>query len=264
MSIKILRNAIWDWAVANVPRAITFDTGSITGGYIEVNVGGTIVNTPFDSDKETTLTNLCEDILAQVDNVGEVIMYYTSGKIKIISCNNVSLTLVINNQFLGDIEFGIENAVSVIWMNENGPRPELPYISLNISTYDKAGNVSDIFPANDAGLLNSHQLIEFTLEVQSYGEESYQIVSDLYQSIDRTTVRQDLYETDNIVFFDDIGGVRDMSTLIGTHEEKRALLELRGRTSQLFTDKIGVIGTVNMELTATGIKQDISMDITTS
>lgn len=259
-----LKRSLWDWAVANIPRAITFDDGDITGGYIEVNINGTIVNQAFDTDKETTITLLSAAILDQVADVCQSDLYYDLNRIKITSGNNVSLTIVINNQFLGDIIFGVENSVTVIWMNENGPRPELPYISLNLLSIVNVGDHADNYPVNDADILEGYQIVEFVLSIQSYGSESFQLLKDLNQSLDRFSVHSDLHASDNVVFFDDIGGVRDISTLIGTHEEKRAMLELRGRTFDKFQDKVGGISTINAILTAKNIQSDIVSNITIS
>lgn len=259
-----LKRSLWDWTMANIPRAITFDDGDITGGYIEVNINGTIVNQAFDTDKETTITALAAAILAQVADVCQSELYYDLNRIKIVSGNNVSLTIVINNQFLGDIIFGVENSVTVIWMNENGPRPELPYITLNLLSLVNIGDHADNYPANDAGILEGYQIVEFVLSIQSYGTESFQLLKDLNQSLDRFSVHNDLNYNDHVVFFDDIGGVRDMSTLIGTHEEKRALLELRGRTFDQFQDKVGRIETVNVIQTTKSGQSDIVSNISIS
>lgn len=256
-----LKRSLWDWAVANIPRAVTFDAGDITGGYIEVNVNGTVVNQPFDTDKETTITALAAAILDQVDDVCQSELYYDLNRIKIVSCNNVSLTIVINNQFLGDIIFGVENSVTVIWMNENGPRPELPYISLNILSLENMGDHADNYPVSDAGILEGYQIVEFVLSIQAYGTESFQLLKDLNQSLDRFSVHNDLNSSDHVVFFDDFGGVRDISAIIGTHEEKRAILELRGRTFDQFQDKVGAIETIEAVQTSKSDQSDIVSNI---
>lgn len=262
MLIDSIQLSVYNWAVANVPRSITFDGGGLDSGFVEVNVNGTLVTQSFDTDKPTTLQALADRLIDEVPDIGNTALYYSAGYIRIIPANNTALTIVLNNQFAPDIIMGVENAVSVIWMNENGPRPEFPYISLNFSTYEKIGNHADMYPVNDAGVLASYQIVEFVLSLQAYGDESIQILKDLQQSFDRWSVRQDLYANDGLCLFDVYGGVRDISAIIGSKEEKRAMLDLRGRSYDSFKDKVGVIETVNGQQIVKSIKQDITTNFT--
>lgn len=125
-----------------------------------------------------------------------------------------------------DIFIGIlPGSTTVIWANENGPRPELPYLLLNFATKSvKVGSRDELrnIPATDTYRLYGHR--HAMLSVNAYGKDALQMAEDLKNKLQLASVL-DALRAQSISVLDE-SDTRDLSVLVDTKIEKRAQFDL--------------------------------------
>lgn len=145
---------------------------------------------------------------------------------------------------------------TVIWMNENAPRPPLPYVAIKVSPARRIGK--DWYsPVNDMGLQTVIGDREFTLSIQVFGAESpvsyLQDVADKLQLIsagDKIRAQE--------MALRDVKPVMDISALLSnTKIEKRANLDVILGYRSIQTDNVGIIDTANIEGRDNGINSPV-------
>ena len=149
-----------------------------------------------------------------------------------------------------------ETALAVIWLFPNAPRPDLPYISLNILNFVDVHQ--DFIPAPDpvTGEAEIAGNREFTLSIQCYGDNALQTMSNLKDSLEKPSI-QVLLREENIAFVDS-ENVINVTTLLDSIFEERAALDVRFRVATGTVDEIGIIEQTNIE---TDIKDPVGNTI---
>lgn len=132
----------------------------------------------------------------------------------------------------------------IIWLDQNVPRPEKPYIGMRITPFVQVGQDYVGHPDN-AGDANINGNREFTLMIQHYGVGSVQVLENLRSSLQKPTIQESLRE-DGIVFVDRLD-ISDISELFDNEYEERATMDLLFRIAQSITDNVGVIESTNIE-----------------
>lgn len=144
------------------------------------------------------------------------------------------------------------SGVQVIWLEPNAPRPDLPYIGLDIGSYQSVGEDYQTAP-DDNGMASLFGDREFTLEINYYGSNGHNIMEKLRTSLQQFDVRNNLADK-GVVFVDDLT-TQGATELLDTLYESRKIMEATFRVSnQGVTDpgqfEVGVIETVEGEITA--------------
>jgi hypothetical protein len=146
----------------------------------------------------------------------------------------------------------------VIWMEQNSPRPPLPFCAMKIKSVRSVNR--DHYSAPDA---NGSQTVsgdrEFTLSIQryqAYGAES--VMTPLQTLSDKLKLAsvQDKFAAKNLAAYD-AQSVTDISALLDkTQIEKRANLDIMCRYKSRMTDNVGVISTASIESVPTPSEAD--------
>lgn len=135
---------------------------------------------------------------------------------------------------------------AIVRLEQNNPRPALPYVGYRISGLDKIGHdyverPEDLQEARVSGNR------EFTVEIQHFGSGAIDRLEGLRSSLEMPAQRV-LFDAQGIAFVDDLG-ITDISQLLDTRYEERALLELRFRVGTDYTTITGQIDTVKIDKT---------------
>lgn len=137
-------------------------------------------------------------------------------------------------------------AEKVIWVNENAPRPPLPYLAIKVSPARRVGKdwYSDV---SDEGLQTVIGDREFTFSIQSFGHESpVSYLQDLADKLQLISVG-DKFRAAGMAIRDSKPAMDISALLSNTKMEKRANLDLILGYRSIQTDNVGVIETANIE-----------------
>jgi hypothetical protein len=151
----------------------------------------------------------------------------------------------------GTITFTTSTA-TFIWMDQNCPRPQLPYLAGKITALPGIGQDFMGSPSSDVITITGNR--EVMLALQSYGTTGFQMLCDLKAALSKPTVQSYLRSGGLVVVEDH--DVQDISALFDTVFENRASLDIRFRTSESSTDKPGQI--THVELTEQLFDVDLS------
>jgi hypothetical protein len=138
---------------------------------------------------------------------------------------------------------------TVIWDDQNAPRPQLPYTSIKMRS---RRTVKRDFSteANSNGVLTVFGDREFTLSISRYQKMGAESVTDFLQNVvDKMRLPSvvDTFMFNKLVPFDN-GNVLDTSALLDkTQIEKRATLDIFFRYKSATLDEVGFIDTVKVE-----------------
>lgn len=132
----------------------------------------------------------------------------------------------------------------VIWMDQNAPRPDLSYIGLKILTASTYG-MSQRLHTEVNGDFENVQDIDFTLNVQGYGDQAFTLVGNLWRSFD-LVVNRDLLAEANVSVYD-VGAVSDLTSIIGTGYERRAGFDMFCNAEQVQSETLSWIETVEID-----------------
>lgn len=132
----------------------------------------------------------------------------------------------------------------ILWLDQNVPRPVLPYIGARISPLNKPTPDYIERPENlqDAQVLGNR---EFTLEIQHFGPGGFDRLEGLRSSLEMPQKREVL-DAQGIAYVDDMG-ITNISELLDERFESRYSLELLFRVGTGYTATTGQIDTVKMD-----------------
>lgn len=156
---------------------------------------------------------------------------------------------------------------TVIWANQNSPRPAFPYWTLRISPRRAIGDDWVSGGVDDAGDQTIQGVRESTLQVQRIGLDSDLKVAELQDNLSKTTVSEQ-FQVKNIALFD-VGDVQDIPFVIdASRSEPRASIDLFIRYGTSLLDRVGIIETAAIEAeyvteaTAPNINADLTQNLT--
>ncbi|TFL14217.1 hypothetical protein CSC67_08680 [Pusillimonas caeni] len=148
----------------------------------------------------------------------------------------------------------------VVFANENGKRPERPFITLQVSV----GAPQPIHrgPVDDDGLqrISAHRPV--TVQLQCYGAGSWGVLDELQLKL-YTDSMSDLAESLNIALQRE-PRLQDVPALLDdTKYESRAILDLEAMYTAGIDDDVGYIETVNGTIETTpGIAPELDFTMT--
>lgn len=135
-------------------------------------------------------------------------------------------------------------ADTVIWADQNAPRPALPYWTLRLSSrrsigWDDYGQGVDTLGTETIGGVR-----EETLEVQCLGADAFDKVCAVRDALAKRTVQAAWYATGLAIF--DRGNVLNVPYKMDNEQlEPRGVMDLILRYAVITTDVVGAIETVN-------------------
>lgn len=131
-----------------------------------------------------------------------------------------------------------------IWLDQNAPRPALPYVGMKITPY-RAIKYDNYAEPDVNGIAKITGQREFTLSVQRYGDDSVTVLQDLMNDLRRITT-QDAFMVKGIAIADTAMPVTDISiALDGVKFEPRAAVDFRFRIRSEILDDVGFIDVVS-------------------
>ena len=147
---------------------------------------------------------------------------------------------------------------TVVFSDQNAPRPNKSYISMKILSIIDIGQRDARLPADVNGDSEFVGNKEFTLSMQCHGTDALNILSTLKDSLNAPTELQTL--RDNGVVFVDQLLFTDITALLETIWEERGQLDLLFRTVSTSTHNVGIIERVNIDGDYLDANGDVSID----
>lgn len=131
---------------------------------------------------------------------------------------------------------------TVIWADQNSPRPALPYCTLKLNTISRVGTPYYADP-NSGGLQSVQVTRESILQVQRYGNDSVNALNEFADKLALNS-NQDKFSLQDISAFD-VSDVTDVALLLNAlATEPRASVDVSIRWVSDQTDDVGLIETV--------------------
>jgi len=146
-----------------------------------------------------------------------------------------------------EVETAVYNWVSanttltVIFADENGPKPDSNYISLKINSYTMQGQRDYTAPDGITGIRTVRIDEDFVLSITSFGIGSQNELQKLKLSLQKESVIVSLATAGLAVRGEET--INDISTLIDDVIEKRYIYEVTMGFAHSFTETSGVIET---------------------
>lgn len=136
----------------------------------------------------------------------------------------------------------------VIFANQNAPKPEKPYITINPSMNIKKVGMHD-FEEHVNGQVISRPVRRVLISLQGYGDGSIAYLSDCLESLDRTGVFEG-FKSDNISIVNrDKIEVKDITLVSDGLYVERASLDFEIDVVSSYTDSPGYAEEVSLEAT---------------
>ena len=137
----------------------------------------------------------------------------------------------------------------VIFANENGPRPNLPYFTINITASSKIGHVNRI-ETDAVGIQRSKIDNDISVSIQCFGKQSADLLVLLRNSLQKESVL--LFFDENRLVIRDDTQITNIALQVDKTIEKRYLYELMIGSSEELFDDVGFIESVTFDPTYIG------------
>ena len=145
----------------------------------------------------------------------------------------------------------------IIWVDQNGPRPANDFITLRIGDLVSLGAVDELRVTTNLANPNGSEIVlevnglrEFTLSIQAFNtatvstSTSREVLSKVQAALKLPSVRALLNAAGLGPF--DMGSVKNISALLQTKFEARAILETRFYVNETVSENTGYINTVTL------------------
>lgn len=134
--------------------------------------------------------------------------------------------------------------VSIVWLDQNFPRPAVPYVGLRVAElrnihHDFIGNPDD---TGDASVNGDREIV---LHVETFGDTAFDLANTIRRSLEKYSVNFSL-QCDGLSFKDS-DNLIDLSELLDNKIEKRYRLNLVFHARETQTDDVGIIETVRAQ-----------------
>jgi hypothetical protein len=245
MKYSTLRSDLARWLLGIHPVTLSWSAGTWTAGSVSVTVGGSTVTQTFSVNKNTSLAALAVKIAAMTETMNVEFSLDTSTIIFLFKDAAALAVSASTTGITGSMTISVSTLLNFMWMDQNAPRPALPYIAGKISLVNPIGHDYDSTPSS-GGVVTTTGNREFVLMLQSYGANAFQIMLEVQQATRRAT-SIDVLRSKGVIFVEDNDGVKDISAILDERSEPRAALDLRMRTTDIITDgAVGVIEEVEV------------------
>lgn len=137
------------------------------------------------------------------------------------------------------------SSISVVWQESNGPKPDLPYLTLRRQSVSSIAHEYMSNP-DDNGIAVISGNRELIINIQAYGSNAFGRLEDLI-SLHLVTESQELLATEGLSLINQLG-IQNITGLNDTLFEERASVDLLLRfASQRENVDVGLIETVEIE-----------------
>lgn len=151
-----------------------------------------------------------------------------------------------NNAFYDWIQLALPG-INVQRLNDNGPRPDLPYISYRINGFNKVGSY-EIARPDIAGNTTLKGHIEIPIYFQAHGANALTNLQVLSRSVYIPDTQEFLKSEISTGFIEELSPPTSIPLVLDSSYENRASLDLRFRTHDEVTIQVGCIETVELEI----------------
>jgi hypothetical protein len=137
---------------------------------------------------------------------------------------------------------------TLIFADQNAPRPVTPYWTLRLDTQNALGHDEHSNGVDNDGDLTITGVREATLNVQRIGVDSPIVVANFRDQLSKQTVR-DLWAAQGITCYN-VGAVQNLPFEFDEqYIEPRGIIDLFIRFAVFHEDRVGIIETVNVTQT---------------
>lgn len=133
----------------------------------------------------------------------------------------------------------------VIFYEPNAPRPIVPYLSLYLNSIVAVNQDWSSSNADSAGSIEMKGDRNFTLQVQSYGNDPLTVLENIRTSLQKQTVL-DTLRANGIAFYQSLT-INDITELVDSQFERRAQLDILFGIGQVYSDVPGYFSTIEVE-----------------
>jgi hypothetical protein len=137
--------------------------------------------------------------------------------------------------------------VTVIKRDQDGNLPGRPFVTAKVIAEVREGH-PEVWPLQDDGTVTIVQGALFTISVQVFGNEAFELAHGIQNALNKITV-QDFLRSRGMAYVQVLTGPEDLATVVGTGFEGRAHLDVQMRAAISIIDDVGIIERV--ELTGT-------------
>lgn len=138
-----------------------------------------------------------------------------------------------------------QTASPVIWANQDGPQPELPYVTLQVTADNREG-MAHVGCIDADGIATIQQGQILSVSVQTWGNSALGLVQGLRNSLEKPTVQRGLRES-GLAYVRVTLGPQDVPDVTGTTFQARAVMDVQFRAAVTLTDDLGVIESIAFE-----------------
>lgn len=156
------------------------------------------------------------------------------------------------------------SALQVLWANQNIGRPNKPYATMLLTSFNNIGH-DFVFPPDEvtgASIIAGNR--DFTWNIQIYGDEArtvdpIEMLMEIYGRLNRIVDYQ-IFMDEGIAFVDTLMGPTDISTVLDDSSEPRAAMDLLMRIPYESSDpEQGVIESTEVEATYKNVDGNVIM-----
>lgn len=147
--------------------------------------------------------------------------------------------------------------ISVVWAEQNAPRPARPYIAIRHSDLVRVGDDVSGLSATSGGVVNMTGTRELTFSVQSYGPGARSILEAVNSATQKETTKA-INRAAGLVFVRNLGPVQNIAEVLDlTDFEERAAVDFLFRIAQTYTDTVGAIDSATIRPVLRASNSDI-------
>lgn len=139
----------------------------------------------------------------------------------------------------------VPSGMPVIFWEPNAPRPEVPYVTLFLSSIIALNQDWSSPSANVSGEIDMKGDRSFTLQIQGYGNDPLTVLENIRTSLQKQTVLDNL-RVGGIVFYQSLT-ITDITELVDSQYEKRASLDVLMAIGQTYTDEPGYFSEIEVQ-----------------
>jgi hypothetical protein len=143
---------------------------------------------------------------------------------------------------------GVIGSETLIWADQNSPRPPFPYWTARVSVGRAIGEDSYGQGTNDNGDINIRGVREATVQLQRIGTDSDFHVGNFRDKLSKITVMEEFQKKD-IALYDWQNVLNVPFQIDSTRYEPRATIDLFVRFATVLTDRVGFFENVEVNST---------------
>lgn len=138
-----------------------------------------------------------------------------------------------------------ELGITVIYADQNAPRPDKPYATIRIISENKLGGNDEGATVDDDGIQSFCGQREAAVSLNIYGEDAFDSMKLALNSLSKPSILEDFFYNDDIAILNK-GDILNLTDVLETEFEERAQMDLLVGYAEEYTDDVGYIETVEL------------------